>query len=181
MSVQFFEGANLLGEAAAEPFSITLTNLVSGTHTITAIARDNHGATGTASNISFTITGGQPLEIVSPLELNRQTGLFEQSVRVRNIQAAAFAAVRLSIRSLPNDVRVFNASGFEGGVPFVQYNQPLAPGASVDFKIEYFIPDRRVIGQPDLVAEVVAPSQAAEPIGMILASTAVSRRRNFPG
>ena len=78
MSVQFFEGANLLGEAAAEPFSITLTNLVSGTHTVTALARDNLGATGTASNISFTITGGQPLEIVSPLDLNRQTGLFEQ-------------------------------------------------------------------------------------------------------
>jgi hypothetical protein len=167
MSVQFFEGANLLGEAAAEPFSITLANLVSGTHTITALARDNLGATGTASNISFTITGGQPLEIVSPLDLNRQTGLFEQIVRVRNIQAAPFAAVRISIRGLPNDVRVFNASGFEGGVPFVQYHQPLAPGASVDFKIEYFIPDRRVIGQPDLVAEVVAPSQAAEPIGMI--------------
>lgn len=167
MSVQFFEGANLLGEVASEPFSITLTNLVSGTHIITALARDNLGATGASSNISFTITGGQPLEIASPLQLNHQTGLFEQNVRVRNIQAGPFAAVRLSIRGLPNDVRVFNASGLEGGVPFVQSNQPLAPGASVDFKIEYFIPDRRVINQPDLVAEVVSASQPAEPIGMI--------------
>ncbi|MBL9128386.1 MAG: CHRD domain-containing protein, partial [Verrucomicrobiales bacterium] len=52
--VQFFDGDRLLGEDASAPFSL-LVDWALGTHTITAKATDNKGATTTSAAVSMTV------------------------------------------------------------------------------------------------------------------------------
>jgi hypothetical protein len=60
---------------------------------------------------------------------------------------------------------VYNASGTNTlGQPYVQHNQPLAPGASVDLTIEYFVPSRSV-PNGTLTVEVVDLASPLEPLG----------------
>jgi copper(I)-binding protein len=136
-TVQFAPGSPGLKTAALHianndsdenPFDITIT----GTGT---------GGGGGASTNDFAIA-------VSPITLNRQTGLFEQTVHLTNSSTNTFVAVRLLIRDLPDDVQVYNASGFTNDIPFVQYNLPLATNASVDLLIEYYRANRDPNFQP---------------------------------
>ena len=95
----------------------------------------------------------------------RQTGLLWQGVRLFNTTAFSFPAVRVMIQGLPTNTVVYNASGTNTlGQPCVQYNQPLAPGASVDLTIEYHTPTRS-IPTTALTAEVVEPTPPLEPAG----------------
>ena len=88
----------------------------------------------------------------SPIVLNRQTGLYEQTVRLTNGSVNTIEAARLLIQALPSDVQVYNASGSDSGTPFVQYGVPLPPAASVDLVIEYYRWSRVQITQPSFVA-----------------------------
>lgn len=54
-NVEFFEGATLLGSDSTSPFSITNTTFANGTHTITAVAHDNAGATATSAAVTFNL------------------------------------------------------------------------------------------------------------------------------
>ena len=113
-------------------------------------------------NIAITGTGADPSIVsstnvfvntnsagVSTLILDPQTGLFTNSVLVTNSSPNTIAAVRLNILNLPADVQVYDASGTTtNGTPYVQYNFPLAPAATVDFWIEYYRASRQPFPTP---------------------------------
>lgn len=112
--------------------------------------------------------------VASPLVLNRQTGLFEQTVRVSGGEGGLPSSVRLYVDGLPEGVSLFNATGSSDGTPFVQAGVPVvtppvdgggdegegtghpapasggraapadagAVGNSIDFRLEYFVPNR---------------------------------------
>jgi hypothetical protein len=91
---------------------------------------------------------------ISPIMLNPQTGLFTNSVLLTNNGPNTVAAVRLLILNLPADVQVYDASGSTtNGTPYVQYNFPLAPGATVDFAIEYYRAGRQAFSTPTYVPQ----------------------------
>ncbi len=91
---------------------------------------------------------------ISQLLLDPQTGLFTNNVLLTNSSLNTVAAVRLFILNLPGDVQVYDASGYTtNGIPYVQYNFPLAPGATVDFRIEYYRPSRQPFPTPTYVPE----------------------------
>jgi hypothetical protein len=103
-------------------------------------------------------TGIVEAEEVTPIALNPRTGLFEQTIRVRNAGSNAIAAAQIRLRDLPPDVVVYNASGrASNGSPFVQYSIPLAVDASVDLVIEYFRAGRQPFASPRLVAKAAGP------------------------
>ncbi len=54
--VEFFAGANKLGEKTAAPYTYAWTNAVAGTYAITAKATDNAGATATSAATNITVT-----------------------------------------------------------------------------------------------------------------------------
>jgi hypothetical protein len=72
--------------------------------------------------------------------LDPQTGLFTNSIILTNNSSTnTIPAVRLYILNLLTNVQVYYESGSTtNGTPYVQYNFPLAPGATVDFTIEYY-------------------------------------------
>lgn len=53
--VDFYEGANLIGSDTSAPYSITSTNVGAGTYSVTAVARDNAGASRTSIAISILV------------------------------------------------------------------------------------------------------------------------------
>jgi uncharacterized repeat protein (TIGR01451 family) len=94
---------------------------------------------------------GTGLFIVGTSAFNPQTQLYEEFVTVTNIGLAPVHALRLSIGGLPSRVKLYNATGTNNGVPYVEYdppyNSPLNPypqaNSSVTFTLEFFVSDRR--------------------------------------
>jgi hypothetical protein len=123
-------GVTLIGDAVANP------------------AAGGGGGGGVASSNVF-------VTAVSPITLNPQTGLFEQTVHLSNLSENqnTATAVRLLIQTLPSDVQVYNRSGTTNGSPFVRYNQSMAPGAVVNLLIEYYRASRAAIPQPAFLVQ----------------------------
>jgi regulation of enolase protein 1 (concanavalin A-like superfamily) len=53
--VDFYQGATQIGSDTSSPYSISWTNVAAGTYSLTAIARDDDGATRTSSAVSVTV------------------------------------------------------------------------------------------------------------------------------
>ena len=124
--------------------------------------------TGTGTGGGIVVSTNLVVTAVSPITLNPQTGLFEQTVRLSNSSLNPITAARLHIQGLPSDVRVYNASGSTDGTPFVQYALSLAPATAVDLLVEYYRADRQTIPQPVFVAQDATPGSVTE-TGVILA------------
>ena len=89
------------------------------------------------------------------LRLNRQTGLWEQTVTVTNTARRDIGAVRLLIGGLAPGVSVYNASGrLEDGRAEVVYNRTLPAGDPVEIVIEYYSANRTGYITPEVEVEV---------------------------
>jgi len=64
--VDFFDGATPVGTATAAPYSVTLTNVAAGTHSFTARATDNLGATTTSAAVSVTVDAPPTVSLTAP-------------------------------------------------------------------------------------------------------------------
>jgi VCBS repeat-containing protein len=129
------------------------TNYV-GTDTFIYVVNDGHGGSSTGT-VFILLALPQFGILAGPTVLNPQTGLFEQNVTVTNIGATTVAAVRLSVVGLRTNVALYNATGTNAGLPYVQYNSPLNPGQNVKFVLEYYVPDRRPLTNTFIVEEVL--------------------------
>lgn len=136
--------------------SVTLELVVSaaaaGTFTLegsmTTSTPDTNSVNDSAT-LNLTVSGGDggggetpPGLTAGAITFNPQTGLFEQRVSV-TLSNAASTGVQLEVRDVPAD-RVRNASGTDNGVAFVQRAGPVAAGGTVQFLIEYYLPDRNL-------------------------------------
>jgi chitinase/chitodextrinase len=63
--VEFFNGSTKLGEDTTSPYTFSWTGAGAGTHSLTAIATDNAGGTGTSSAVNISVTGGNAGPTVS--------------------------------------------------------------------------------------------------------------------
>jgi hypothetical protein len=121
--------------------------------------------------------GGQErLTVVEPVRFNRQSGLFQEVVRVTNPNPTPMEAVRVLIQDLPPDVQVFNASGQSDGVPFVQVNRALASCDHADLTIEYYARNAQIPART-LTAE---PATLLPPLNPVGALQFISRGRMLP-
>lgn len=63
--IEFFSGSTKLGEDVTSPYSFAWNNATAGTHTITARATDNQGASTTSTSISVTVLGSNVVPSVN--------------------------------------------------------------------------------------------------------------------
>ena len=107
---------------------------------------------------------GTGLFIAGTSAFNPQTQLYEEFVSVTNIGQAAVHAVRLSIGNLRSGVTLYNATGTNSGVPYVEYdppyNSPLLPGSAVTFTLEFFVADRHPFTNSLTATAIIAPVTA---------------------
>ncbi len=94
---------------------------------------------------------------LSSITLNRQTGFFDQTVRIINNLSHIAPAVRLHVLNMASTWSVMNATGATNGHPFLQSNSPLAPGEFVDLRVEYRVPNRIPSPQPNYTVEIIGP------------------------
>jgi hypothetical protein len=87
--VEFFEGANKLGEDFAPPFEFTVTGLAAGEYTFTAAATDTVGARGTSGPVRVTITPLSGLEFVLGINLGGQAVTIEGNPWLGHAEALA--------------------------------------------------------------------------------------------
>src|SRR6266571_4724300 len=64
--VEFFDGATLVGTAAAAPYSVTLANVAAGAHAYTARATDNKGGTLTSAAVNVIVNVAPTVSITAP-------------------------------------------------------------------------------------------------------------------
>lgn len=102
---------------------------------------------------------------LSGVTLNPQTGLYEQTIRLSNTSTNGAPAARILLTNLAANVTVFNASGTTSGTPFLQYDLPVAAGASVDFVVEFYRATRGTIAAPTYAAEAATAAPPAAPAG----------------
>lgn len=141
--------------------NIAYAPYLSGQATVTVEVTD---AAGTKAQSTFTVDlpaiPDPSLTASATLTLNRQTGLWEQKVTVKNIGQRAISGFEIAITGLPAKATVYNASGGTDALPVVGYYQPIAAGESLTVMLEYYTPDRATL-KPQLTVTAVLPREAA--------------------
>jgi hypothetical protein len=59
--VDFYAGSNLIASDSSGPYSVRWSDVPAGTHTLTAVARDNNGAATTSGAVAITVSAAIPL------------------------------------------------------------------------------------------------------------------------
>lgn len=110
--------------------------------------------------------GGLPdISATSAITFNRQTGLYVQTLTLTNSGNADTNSFRLEVGGLAAGTVVYGGSGTTGaGVPFVQFDTPVAPGQSVQFQLEYFVPNR-AMPAPTFTLTPGTPLTLPNPVG----------------
>jgi hypothetical protein len=125
---------------------------------------------GTSAQRSFTVDlpmlPAPAVETTGSIVINRQTGLWEQRVTVKNTGRRAIGGFEISVTGLPAGASLYNASGSQENRFLAASYQPLAPGASLVMVLEYYVPSRLALN-PQLVTKVLLPQnvQAAASAG----------------
>ena len=158
-TVEFFLDTASAGVVSSgPPYSISLTNVAVGPHTLTAKATDSCGNMATSASVNITVLAHAPLSIVSGIRFNPRTGLYEETVRVSNPTQSSSDAVRVYVNGLTAAQHLHNASGVTNGVPFAQSMLAVAAGSFLDMTLEYHVTDSSVPNPTPLIAELVMPS-----------------------
>jgi len=151
-NVQFLvNGSNFLSVAEA-PFYYVMSNAAPGSYQFRAVATDNFGLTATSAVVNidvltnFVVASG-------PILLNHQNGLFEQFVTVSNRTTETWAnGVRLFVQNLDTTNRMWNPTGTNAGVPYLDKIVSVPPGGSTILTVQYYVPNPRTLPKPTLVA-----------------------------
>ena len=122
---------------------------------------------GLAFTTASVVRGGKlDLGLLSPIALNRQTGLFEQDIIATNNLSTTVAGLRILVTNLPPTWVVRNATGQTNGLPYLLHNFSVAPGQSVQLRVQYRIPDRNPNAQPGYLVEALySPEFPPQPAG----------------
>ena len=96
----------------------------------------------------FGILAGTPV-------FNPQTGLYEEQVTVTNTGTITVAGIQVYVGGLRSGVWLWNATGTNAGVPYLQYSSPIDPGNSVHFVLEFYNPSRTAFTNTLTVVAIV--------------------------
>jgi Leucine-rich repeat (LRR) protein len=102
-NVQFFDGANSLGNASSSPYELSVS-LAVASHTLTAVAYDNLGATTTSLAVTVTVTTNSP-PTVTAIVISGVTKLPDGSFQLAftNGPGARFTVLTSTNLALPVD------------------------------------------------------------------------------
>ena len=151
-NVQFIANNVVMGNVVQAPFYFVASNLVAGNYALRAIATDNDGLSATSAVVNISVITNV-IVATGPIVLNHQNGLFEQFVTVSNRTTETWLnGVRLFVKNLDTTNRVYNPSGTNNGIPYLDKGTSVAPGSSLTIIVQYYVPNDRTLPNPVLVA-----------------------------
>ena len=151
-NVQFFVNGVSFTNMAQAPFYFILTNVPVGQYQFLAIATDDCGLSATSAPVSMQVITNA-ITAVGPIVLNRQNGLFEHFVTVSNRTTETWVnGFKLFVYDLGTTNKVWNATGTNAGVPFIEKTNAVPPGGTVLVLVQYYSPNPRDVPTPRLVA-----------------------------
>lgn len=136
----------LIEPGAGTAFEIRLTSLIPEVYEGNAVIRSDD-----LDEAAFTFPLAGEIYIPDPeaalagttTQLNRQTGLREQILKLSNPTTATVPAYEILIRGLPPGVQVYNASTVrEDGTVVITILRPMLPFSELEVIIEYYSVDR---------------------------------------
>ena len=167
------------------------TALFSAAVTQTGAADTNAAHNTAATNVLVSGYSSAPLALLAVTNsaqfTNRQNGLIEQKILVSNVGTAAVDSVRVILTGLTNvplagfTNYLFNATGTNGGNPFVTYAATLNTNESVELLLQFSARTRSTFpfANSQLHAFGVSPPDLTPPTGAA-ASTNLNFTRIFP-
>ncbi|HKX62467.1 MAG TPA: lamin tail domain-containing protein, partial [Verrucomicrobiae bacterium] len=177
--VEFYDGIILLGTDTASPFSIGVSNLFEGIHTLTAVAVDNSGASATSSPVSITVIDPNPPTLVAAsATTNKVTVSFSKTVLAPSATTPGNYTITPSIGvqsvefgSSPSIVVLTTTTTLTAGVNYtltvnnVQGSGaiPIAPNSQIGFQVVGFT--AADIGNPTLPGSTVPVSGGVDVTG----------------
>lgn len=114
----------------------------------------------------------------STSRLNRQTGLMELTVTVRNTGSRALGAYEIVVSGLPAGIEAYNASRREDDTWIVRSETELLPGASATIILEFYSPVRSAAFTPVVTTRAIMPEARPAADG---AGLAIDRITQVPG
>ena len=146
-NVSFLVNGAVATNSSNTPF-LTLSNPIAGSYVFRAVATDDGGLATTSAPVSIQVISNGVAQ-ASPLILNTGNGLFEQFVTVTNRTSETWAnGVRLSVQNLSPLQRLWNATGTNAGVPFLDRADPLAPNSAISILVQYYNPLPQILPNP---------------------------------
>jgi plastocyanin len=136
-NVQFFNGVNLLGSDASNPYSLTISNAAVGTYQLTAQAVDNASARATSSVVTV-VVDAVPAVI---LENFQRPATNQFAFRIRGGNAFERCDI-LASDSLNNDWQTISSATFPNTFcpicPFIDFVDTNAVPANRFYKVQVF-------------------------------------------
>ena len=137
-----------------------------GEDSFTYTVSDSQAATSETATVTIDVVGvgGILIEPLETPELNWQTALYEQTVRVTNLHIRSIIGFRMIVNGLAQDILLFNPSGtLEDETPYIEYAQTLAAvgedGNSVELVVELKRDSLAPFETPDYVVIEVLTSE----------------------
>jgi hypothetical protein len=122
------------------------------------------------NQLVLTATKLPNLVVVSPVSPASQSNLFYQIVAISNPGPQPLAGARIFFPGLPVGTQLYNAAGSVNGVPFVEYDSPIAPGQTVQFYVQFVSQAPLALVQPSMVLDVTPTNQTLPPGPLTLES-----------
>lgn len=110
-------------------------------------------------------TGGIEIETPSPLALNRQTGLFEQTIYLLNRRRTPVVGATIAFENLPLGWQVWNATGTNSSGPFLRIQSEILPARPFPVRVEFRIPNRVSTEAPTYSVTDFEPDSIPDPLG----------------
>jgi hypothetical protein len=137
-------------DGGAQQSGNTATLSAKGTHTFTYWSVDKSG--NAEQPRSLTVNIG-PLDVSASVQLtqqgatlNRATGKYVGSVTITNNSGATLAGpLQLKLSGLTAGITLDNASGTNGGYPYISLAGPIAAGATVSVPLTFTNPSRALV------------------------------------
>ena len=168
-------GTNVALQVTFQPTTIGTNLTLSAAIQATDGSADLRATNDTASTtlrIGDFLPGNVVPQDPSPVQLDPQTGLMEQTVKLLNQGTNQIGSVRLFVLGLTN--RLVNAVGTNNADPFVVYSGTIDPGKTVDLVLEYFVPSRQPLINLTFAAAEVPPLDLSPPAGSPFSITLVT-------
>jgi uncharacterized repeat protein (TIGR01451 family) len=134
------------------------TNVASALASTLDLDLTNNNGTLPASQVQTTVAPSEFALLSGAPVFNPQTGLFEESVTVTNIGSNTVAGFQLYVGGLRSGVSLYNATGTNGGMPFVQYNLPVDPSNTASMILEFYDPSRLPFTNTLSVVAIIPPN-----------------------